>query len=180
LVRADKASNNVFVCKAHYYNCIVNELGINSTFGNPTYTLIALSKDEILQNHRSVLDTFNIPANGMNEFELSYLYWIPKLHKTPYKHRYIAGSSKCSTKPLFLLLTNILAAVKEKLQMYCATTYARSGVNQMWILKNSKELVANLKAQNFSQINSIKTYDFSTIYTTIPHDKLKSRLLDIL
>jgi hypothetical protein len=44
----------------------------------------------------------------------------------------------------------------------------------MWILKNSKELLANLKAQNFSQINSIKTYAFSTLYTTIPHDKLKS------
>jgi hypothetical protein len=90
LVPADKASNNiVFVCKAHYYNCILNELDINSTFGNPTYTLTALSKDEILQNHRSVLDTFNIPANGMNLFELPYLYWIPKLHKTHYKHRYI-------------------------------------------------------------------------------------------
>jgi hypothetical protein len=84
LVPADKASNNIgFVCKAHYYNCILNELGINSTFGNPTYTPTVLSKDEILQNHRSVLDKFNIPTNRMNEFELPYLYWIPKLHKTP-------------------------------------------------------------------------------------------------
>jgi hypothetical protein len=87
LVPDDKASNNiVFVCKAHYYNCILNELGINSTFGDPTYTPTALSKDEILQNYRSFLDTFNIPANEMNEFELPNLYWIPKLHKTPYKH----------------------------------------------------------------------------------------------
>jgi hypothetical protein len=39
LVPADKSSNNiVFVCKVHYYNCILNELGIYSTFGNPTYT----------------------------------------------------------------------------------------------------------------------------------------------
>jgi hypothetical protein len=83
----------------------------------------------------------------MNELELPYLYWIPKLHKTPCKHRYIAGSSKCSTNPLSLLLTNILTAVKEKLQTHCATTYDRSGVNQMWILKTSKELLANLKAQ---------------------------------
>jgi hypothetical protein len=30
--------------------------------------------------------------------DLPYLYWIPKLHKTPYKERYIAGSSTCSTK----------------------------------------------------------------------------------
>jgi hypothetical protein len=30
LVPADKACNKiVFVCKAHYYNCILNELGIN-------------------------------------------------------------------------------------------------------------------------------------------------------
>jgi hypothetical protein len=72
----------------------------------------------------------------------------------------------------------ILTAVKEKLQRYCSTTYARSGVNQIWILKNSKELLANLKAQNVYQINSVKTYDFSTLYTTIPHDKLKYRLLD--
>ena len=55
LVPADKASNNiVFVCKAHYYQCIINELGINSTIGNHTYTPTAFSKDEILQNHASV------------------------------------------------------------------------------------------------------------------------------
>ena len=124
LVPADKASNNiVFVCKAHYYNCILNELGINSTFGNRTYTPTALSKDEILQNHASVLDTFNIPVNGSNEYELPYLYWIPKLHKNPYKQRYIAGSSKCSTKTISLLLAKILTDVKENLQTYCVTTY---------------------------------------------------------
>jgi hypothetical protein len=35
----------------------------------------------------------------------------------------------------------MFTAVKEKFQMYCATVYARSGVNQMWSLKNSKELL---------------------------------------
>jgi dolichyl-phosphate-mannose--protein O-mannosyl transferase len=48
-----------------------------------------------------------------------------------------------------------------------ATIYARSDENQMWIFNNSKELLANLKAQNFSQMNSIKTHDFWTLYTTI-------------
>jgi hypothetical protein len=118
----------------------------------------------------SVLDTFNIQVNGMNGFELPYLYWIPNLHKNPYKHRYITGSSMCSTKPLFRLLTNILTTVKEHLQTFCATTYARNGAKQIWILKNSKEFLANIKAQNFSHINSIKTCDFSTLYTTSPQD----------
>jgi hypothetical protein len=97
LVPADKACNNiVFVCKAHYYNCVLNELGINYTFDNSTYTPTALSKVEILQNHRSVLDTFNIQVNGMNEFGLPYFYWIPKLHKIPYKHRHISCKGETS------------------------------------------------------------------------------------
>ena len=67
-----------------------------------------------------------------------------------------------------------------EVQRYCSTTYSRSGVNQMWILKNSKELLDNLKSREFSKIDCIKTYDFSTLYTTIPHDKLKSRLFEII
>ena len=38
----------------------------------------------------------------------------------------------------------------------------------------------NLKARSLSNITAIKTFDFSTLYTTIPHDKLKSRLKDII
>jgi hypothetical protein len=38
-----------------------------------------------------------------------YLYWIPKLHKTPYKERYIAGSSTCSMKELSIHLTKIMS-----------------------------------------------------------------------
>jgi hypothetical protein len=64
--------------------------------------------------------------------------------------------------------------------MYCATVYARSGVNQMWILKNSKELLESLKPPIFSQIYNIKTYEFTTLYTTMPHDKLKTRLFGII
>ena len=108
------------------------------------------------------------------------LYRIPKLHKNPYKQRYIAGSAKCSTKPISQILTRILIAVKEDLQKYCDTAYARSGVNPMWILKNSKELLENLKAQSLLSVNSTKSFDFSTLYTTIPHDKLKSKVKEII
>ena len=95
---------------------------------------------------------------------------------TPYKERYIAGSSTCSTKELSIHLTKIRSAVKERQQKYCETVYSRSGINHMWILKNSKDLLDNLKSRSFSQVSSIKTFDFSTLYTTLPHDKLKTRL----
>ena len=50
----------------------------------------------------------------------------------------------------------------------------------MLTLKNSKELLENLKAQSLHSVNSIKSFDFSTLYTTIPPDKLKSKLKEII
>ena len=50
----------------------------------------------------------------------------------------------------------------------------------MWILKNSKELLEHLQSPNLNHITSIKFFDFSILYTTIPHQKLKSRLATII
>ena len=103
------------------------------------------------------------------------------MHKNPYKHRFIAGSSKCSTKSLSILLTKLLTHIKQGLQKYCETAYSRSGINQMWILKNSKELLLeHLKSPTFNHVTIIKPFDFSTLYTTIPHQKLKDRLTSII
>lgn len=45
----------------------------------------------------------------------------------------------------------------------------------MWILKNSKDLLDNFKSLSFSEVYSLKTFDFSTLYITLSHDKLKCR-----
>ena len=50
----------------------------------------------------------------------------------------------------------------------------------MWILKNSKDLLENLSSRSFQSVSSVKTYDFSTLYTTLPHSDLKSRLKDLI
>jgi hypothetical protein len=78
LVPADKPTTNiVFMCN-YYYICLLNELGFTSTCGNSTYTRTNLKNDEILQTHLSALNTFNIPKI-LDQFELAYLYWIPKI-----------------------------------------------------------------------------------------------------
>ena len=104
------------------------------------------------------------------------------MHTNSYKHRLpvIAGLSKCSTKPLSILLTKLLTHIKKGLQKYCETAYSKSGINQLWILKNSKELLDYLKSPNFNLITNIKSFDFSTLYASIPHQKLKSRLATII
>ena len=47
-------------------------------------------------------------------------------------------------------------------------------------MKNSKDLLTNLDHLLLQNVSSIKTFDFSTLYTTIPHSKLKERLLSLV
>ena len=132
----------------HYVDCLIAELGIDSN-GNPTYTATTLSKEEIINNHKSVINSFGLNIKD-ESCDIPSLYWIPKLHKTPYKQRFIAGSAKCTTKPLSKLLTSLLSAVKSGLQKYCDICYSTSGINQMWILKNSKDLMDILRSNTLS------------------------------
>ena len=44
--------------------------------------------------------------------KLPALYWLPKLHIRPYKSRFIANSSACTTTELSILLTSCPTAIK--------------------------------------------------------------------
>ena len=60
--------------------------------------------------------------------KLPTLYWLPKLHKRPYKSRFIANSSACTTTELSILLTSCLTAIKNHVIKYCTTVYERNGI----------------------------------------------------
>ena len=44
--------------------------------------------------------------------KLPTLYWLPRLHKRPYKSRCIAYSSSCTTTELSIILSAFLTAIK--------------------------------------------------------------------
>ena len=52
----------------------------------------------------------------------------------------------------------------------------------MWILKNSTNLLSSLGQFGVHRATSVQTFDFSTlyIYTSIPHDLLKSHVNSII
>ena len=108
---------------------------------------------------------------------LPYLYWTPKLHKSPYKHWFIAGSSKCMTKDLSCLLAKLPSTTKDGLVRYCNTKTSHNGANNMWILRNS---TSSLDQFEVCTATSVQTFDFSTLYTSIQHDLLKSRISNLV
>ena len=50
----------------------------------------------------------------------------------------------------------------------------------MWILKNSQSLLQSIKDNHIDQYDSISTWEFSTLYTTIPHSDLLIRVKGLI
>ena len=59
--------------------------------------------------------------------KLPSLFSLPKLHKRPYKSRFIANSSACTTTELSILLTSCLTAFKNHVIKHCTTVNERNG-----------------------------------------------------
>ena len=147
LVPADKTGNNIiFVCQYYYIRTLMEELGINSVTNlNSTYGNQDNTEDELIQTHATALeDVFDITLQ-QKEKHLPQIYWIPKLHKTPYKARFIAGSRSCTTTRLSKLITECLKLVRSHCTAYCKTIRERTGVNSMWIINNSLDVIRALE-----------------------------------
>ena len=46
-------------------------------------------------------------------------------------------------------------------------------------MKNSTEILNKLKTKGF-QTSTISAYDFSTLYTTLPHNLIRNELVDLI
>ena len=96
-----------------------------------------------------------------------------------YKSRFISNSSHCSSTILSKHITSALTAVKDHVIKYSETAFNNSNVNYFWSIKHSSEVIEKLRLRNFrgSQVSS---FDFSTLYTSLPHDLIKAKLLSLV
>ena len=175
LVPADKAANNVVVvCRLHYVNTLKQELD-----GTRAYLETNTDEVSVVNAHLNDLPVkFSVCVNEGQD-KLSTMYWLPKLHKRPYKARFIANSSSCTTTEHSKLLTSCLTAIKSHVIRYCETVYETSNKNWFWSIKTSGEVLSKLKCGGF-RATSLSTYDFSSPYTTLPRNLIKEKLLDLI
>ena len=125
---AEKTANNVIIIwKWHYVEVLKGEL--NST---STYVPAQLTKDQLLVHHINTLTKINVK---IDKCELPTFYWLLKLHKRPYKSRFISNSSHCSTTILSYHITYALTAVKDHVMKYSKTAFSNINVNYFGLLE---------------------------------------------
>ena len=98
------------------------------------------------------------------------------MHKNPSKQRYIAASHSCTTKPLSKMITFCLKLIQRTHTNHCKTIIKINGYNRMWIVENSVEVIQKIIETKQEPFRNVRTYDFSTLYTSIPHRKLKDQI----
>ena len=141
-----------------------------------TYVPARLTKDQLLVHHINTLTKINVK---IDKCELPTFYWLPKLHKRPYKLSFISNSSNCSTTIFSKHITSALTAVKDHVMKYSETAFSNSNVNYFWSIKNSSEVIEKLRLRNF-QGSQVSSFDFSTLYTSLPHDLIKAKVLSLV
>ena len=111
----------------------------------------ALTKDKLLLRH---IDSRTKSNFKIDKIDLPTFYLFPKLHKNPYKSRFISNSSHCSTTFLYKHIISPLTAVKDRAVKYSETAFGNSNVNYFGPPKlfQGQQNVAVAELSGFSSI----------------------------
>ena len=180
LVPIDKASNNIaIICKKYYVEVILKEVGI---LGQPKDTYVASNKtaEEIIHDDLLYTERMKLKVEKRNE-SLPSMYWMPKMHKNPTGQRFIIASKFCSTKPLSKSISRVFSLIFTQIENFHTKAKFLSSYNKFWVLKNVTPVTNILNEANRKRnAKSISTFDFSTLYTKIPHTDLVNTLSNLI
>ena len=187
ITTADKAPNNfIFVCKSFYVRSICQEMGISlnergelDTKGNQVYLHVSNTAREIVDEQIKLFSWIQGNITEENKV-LPRLFANPKLHKNPYKFRFIAGARYSVSKSASIVLHRILVFFKEHFVKYCETIKTRTGVNLVWTTKGTMDVHNMFKNLDRRQISSIFTADFSTMFTMFEHNIILKNILALI
>ena len=109
------------------------------------------------------------------------MYWIPKLHKNPIDSPFIIASKICSTKSLSKAVSNVFKLIYSQTENFHDKSKFLSNYNKFWVFQNVDCVIENMNIIcRKKEAKPITTYDFSTLYTTFPHDKSIKRSCNVI
>ena len=91
----------------------------------------------------------------------------------------IANLSACTTTELSNLLSSCFTAIKIHVIRYCEKSMISQKNICLGQLKKSTEVLDQLKYKGF-RASSLFAYDFSTLYTALPHNLIKTKLIKLI
>ena len=180
LVPIDKAGNNIaIICKRYYVEVILKEIGETGN-GNSTYIKSSKLVEDVVEDNVMYSKRLGLEVED-EEKDLPSMYWIPKMHKDPSGARFIIASRQCSTKKISKSVSSAFKLMYHQIENFHKKSKFLSNYNKFWVLQNPDPVISSIKQINRKKgAKSIATYDFSTLYTKLPHEKLVKELLKLI
>ena len=109
------------------------------------------------------------------------MHWFSKIHKTPDRAKFIIASKNCSTKPLSGVISKVFKMLFKHVEYFHKKIIFFSSYKKFLVMENSFPIIEKLDIiKTRKKVKHISTYDFSTLYTTIPHNLLIKVFSDII
>ena len=180
VVPIDKASNNVaIICKRFYVQKLLDEVGVPGDM-SPTYKISDRNPEDVIADNTILCEKFGLSIDDRMK-TLPFMYWLPKMHYSPPRCRFIVASSSCSTKPLSRTASSIYKHIFNQVRNFHRKSTFYKNYNRFWVIENSDPVIEKLSRLNSTKrARNISTYDFSTLYTKLPHDELIANLNEIV
>ena len=180
VVPIDKASNNVaIICKKFYVSRLLEEVGVLNTTSS-TYQHSNNDRNDAIMNNVLLCEKYGLEVLE-NQRTLPLMYWMPKMHYSPSRARFIVASSTCSSKPLSQVISKVFKLIFHQVQSFHSKSTFYKNYNRFWVIENSKPIIEKLNHINDKKgAKDISTFDFSTLYTKLPHDDLVHVLHSII
>ena len=167
----DKAANNVsLVCKSFYNQMIVKEL----------------SSDNFTEEQHSVQDVVSSSLKYMknnklyvpnNHHKLPFTYWMPKMHKSAVGLRYITSLSDTINSTLSSTVGIALETLLKTEKNVSKYKSKFKSYKDYFIVDNRNEILEYISCHNrLNYRKTVKYYDFSNLYTSIPHNILNDSM----
>ena len=120
-----------FICKRFYAKVILRELGLNTDVNSATYSAINDTCHDIINQHTNfLLQKFGLSSTE-NNGRLPSIYWLPKLHKSPIKFRFIIAAPGSSIKPLARVLISVFKLFQRQIYKYNEISSFFSGIKTL-------------------------------------------------
>ena len=170
----DKAGNNVsLVCKKFYYDTLHNEIENSGNF------------ESLDVNEQFLIDKVkkHISDSKLDKFisvkeKLPFLYWTSKMHKNPPNFRHITSGRDTILSSLSEKVGLCLQALLKCDKGNSKYIHKYHDYNDYFVVDNRDPVIEYMVFANGRNHpnKSIRTYDFTSLYTKIPHRKLKRNL----
>jgi hypothetical protein len=167
----DKVSGNYsLICVQYAKTKMVQELLYNE---EKTYEEVREKRKKIIDRiTEEMKERFQINIKE-DENRIGYNYPTAKNHKKTPKMRIIHNGNKVVTQKLSKELSIFLKAIIASHRKICEDAYRRTAVRHMWMVNDMKPVLDDIKLINQGKTaKDLRTADFPTLYTKIPHQDL--------